>query len=143
LAEGFLFELLTAFFYGMVLTFILMLFRVLLRRRWLAAAAFILLGVIFTSSGVRSASNLLTIAAGMSFFALFAATPLLFGGLLPTIVCLFVGNTVGSLPVADFSAWYASTTVFAVVVALALIAYAFHTALAGRPLFKARFLYTD
>jgi hypothetical protein len=41
----------------------------------------------------------------------------------------------------DLSAWYASTTIFAVVVVvLAPAAYAFHTAVAGRPLFKAGFL---
>ncbi len=40
----------------------------------------------------------------------------------------------------DLSAWYAGTTVAAVAVLLALTAYAFHTAVAGRPLFKAGFL---
>ena len=140
LADGLLDELIVAFLNGMGLTFILMLFRALLRRQWLAAAAFILLGVLATSNGGGGAPGVLAVAAGMSFFALFAATLLRFGGLLPTIVCLFVGNTLGSLPVADFSAWYAGTTVLAVVVFLALTAYAFHTAIAGRPLFKAGFL---
>jgi len=141
--DGLLVELILAFFNGMVLTFILMLFRVLLRRQWLTATAFILLGVIATSTGAGSVPRVLTVAAGMSFFALFAATLLRFGGLVSTIVCLFVGNTLGSLPVADFSAWYAGTTVFAVLFFLAVTAYAFHTALAGRPLFKTGFLESD
>jgi predicted Ser/Thr protein kinase len=141
MADGLLVELIIAFFNGMSLTFILMLFRVLLRWQWLAATAFILLGVIGTSSG--STPRLLTAAAGMSFFALFAAALLRFGGLLPTIVCLFAGNTLGSLPVADFSAWYANTTIFALAVFLALTVYAFRTALAGRPLFKGGFLEPD
>ena len=54
---------------------------------------------------------------------------------MPTIVCLFVGNTLGSSPVGDFSTWYASTTILAVVVFLALTAYAFHSAVAGRASF--------
>jgi len=60
-----------------------------------------------------------------------------------TIVCFFVGNDLTDPPVADFSAWYASTTVFVLVVALALTGYAFQTAVAGRPLIKAGFLDPD
>ena len=42
-----------------------------------------------------------------------------------------------------FSAWYANPTIFLVIVVLALTGYAFHTAVAGRPLFKAGFLEPD
>jgi hypothetical protein len=66
------------------------------------------------------------------------------GGLLTAIACGFVGLTLRNLPLTtDFSAWYASATIVAVVVVLALTAYAFHTAVAGRPLFKAGFLDAD
>ena len=40
----------------------------------------------------------------------------------------------------DFSTWYAGGIVAVVAILLALTAYAFHTAVAGRPLFKAGFL---
>jgi hypothetical protein len=40
----------------------------------------------------------------------------------------------------DLSVWYASPTVFVVTIMLAVTAYAFHTAVAGRPLFKTGFL---
>jgi hypothetical protein len=63
--------------------------------------------------------------------------------LVPTITCIIVGDTLGGVPIADFSTWYASTTVFVLVAILALTAYAFHTAVAGRPLFKAGFLEPD
>jgi hypothetical protein len=43
----------------------------------------------------------------------------------------------------DLSAWYAGSTLAAVAIILALTAYAFHTAVAGRPLFKAGFLEPD
>jgi serine/threonine protein kinase len=54
-----------------------------------------------------------------------------------------LGNELTYSLTADFSTWYASTTVFLLVVILALTAYAFHTAMAGRPLFKAGFLEPD
>jgi hypothetical protein len=44
---------------------------------------------------------------------------------------------------ADFSAWYAGSSIFAIASVLALSAYALYTALAGRPLFKAGFLEND
>jgi hypothetical protein len=130
----------SAFLFGMLLTFVLMLLRVLLRGQWLAAAAFVLLGA---SAAFGDVHPVIRAVGEISFFTLFAATLLRFGGLLPTIVCLFVGNTLGGFPIADFSTWYASTTVFVLVVILALTAYAFHTAVAGRPLFKAGLLEPD
>jgi hypothetical protein len=56
-----------------------------------------------------------------------------------------VGAAVASVLVlfpitADFSAWYAGSAIFTLVCIVALTGYAFHTALAGRPLFKAKFL---
>jgi hypothetical protein len=140
LADGLLTELISAFLFGMLLTFVLMLLRVLLRGQWLAAAAFVLLGA---STAFGDAHPGIMAVVQISFFTLFAATLLRFGGLLPTIVCLFVGNTLGGFPFADFSNWYASTTILVLVVILALTAYAFHTAVAGRPLFKTGFLEPD
>jgi len=137
LADSLLTEMVSAFLFGMLLTFVFMLLRVLLRLQWLAAAIFILIPASGAFGNAHPGIEALT---QFSFFALFAATLLRFGGLLPTIVCLFVGNTLGGFPIADFSNWYASTTVFVLVVFLALTAYAFHTAVAGRPLFKAGFL---
>jgi hypothetical protein len=141
LAGGLLIELINRFLAGLALTFLFMWLRVLLRRQWLAAAALILLYALFGlglgGGGIRSG---IFGANAILFSALFAATLLRFGGLLPTIVSFFVGNDLTDPLVADFSTWYASTTVFVMVVVLALTAYAFHTAVAGRPLFKASFL---
>ncbi len=143
-ADSLLTELVSALLVGMSLTFLLMLLRVLLRRQWLAAAAFVLFGASFSFG---NAHPWISAVGDISFFALFAATLLRFGGLVPTIVCIFVGNTLGNFrgnfPIGDFSSWYASTTLFVLVVVLALTAYAFHTAVAGRPLFKPGFLEPD
>lgn len=60
------------------------------------------------------------------------------------VVSLFVADSVSSSPLTtDLSSWYSGGTVFLVVIVLALTAYAFHTAVAGRPLFKAGFLESD
>jgi hypothetical protein len=124
---------------GMAYTFVLMLLRVLLRRQWLAAGVLVLLFGLLTASasshpGIEATLGALSMAG-------FAMALLRFGGLLTSIVCGFVGVMLAQEPLTtDFSAWYASPTIFAVVVVLALAGYAFHTAVAGRPLFKAGFL---
>jgi len=56
----------------MLLTFDLMLLRVLLRRQWLAAAAFVLLGA---SAAFGDAHSVIRAVGEISFFTLFAANP--------------------------------------------------------------------
>ena len=69
---------------------------------------------------------------------------LLWFGVLPLVALGFIVGMLTDSPLTtDLSAWYAGTTVFAVAIVLALTAYAFHTAVAGRPLFKAGFLESD
>ena len=140
LASSLLAELTGALLLGVMLTFILVLLRVVLRRQWLAVGTVVLLIALAATGDAHPGISLVV---GVSLFALLAATLLRFGGLLPTIACLTVGNVLGDVPIADFSTWYASTTVFVLVAILALTAYAFHTAVAGRPLFKAGFLEPD
>ena len=65
-------------------------------------------------------------------------------GVLALIVALSVSATLQDFPLtADFSTWYAGSSLFAIASVLALTAYALYTALAGRPLFRAGFLDTD
>ncbi len=126
---------------GMLYTFVLMWLRVLLRRQWIAAGALVLL---FSALETLNPQPGIWAAYGVLAMGLFVTILLRFGGLLPTIVSGFVGLFLANLPLTtDFSAWYSSTTIFAVVVVLALTAYAFRTAVAGRPLFKAGFLDAD
>jgi len=144
LVAGLLLELINKFLAGLALTFLLMLLRVLLRREWLTATALILLYALggFGSGGFGARSWIVGVNAVL-FAALFAATLLRFGGLLPTIICFFVGNDLTDPLVADFSTWYASTTVFLLAIILALTGYAFHTAVAARPLFRTSILDAD
>jgi hypothetical protein len=63
------------------------------------------------------------------------------------VLALIVAFTVAALShfslTADFSTWYAGSSLFAIAFVLALTAYASYTALAGRALLKAGFLDSD
>ena len=124
---------------GLGLVFLFFVLRVLLRRQWIAVAVFLLLfgavtGVLFSGHSVIGA------CFGVLAVSFFLAALLRFG-VLAAIICIFVPP---DLPLTtDFSAWYSGSTVFVVAIVLALTAYAFYTAVAGRPLFKAGFLESD
>jgi serine/threonine protein kinase len=122
------------------LVFLFVLLRVLLRRQWLAALVFILLSGV---AGLQSSHPVISILFTALILGFFVAN-LLWFGVLPTLVTGFVGILLRDFVLTtDLSAWYAGTTVAAVAIVLALTAYAFHTAVAGRPLFKAGFLEPD
>jgi len=114
-----------------VLIFVL---RVVLRRDWLAAAAFVL---------IYMALNWLATPASPALAALFGAvqTALLVFvmvrfGLVALIASAFAFDLLLIFPItADFSVWYAGASLFAVLSVAAMAAFAFHSSLAGRPLF--------
>jgi hypothetical protein len=137
LASFLLEDLIAALVAGMIFTLILMCLRIVLRRQWLAAATFVALRA---SGALGHAHAGITLVFEVSSFTLLVSTLLRFGGLLPAMACIFVSGLLGSVPIADFSSWYASTTVFVLVAILALTVYAFQTAMAGRPMFKPGFL---
>jgi hypothetical protein len=65
-------------------------------------------------------------------------------GVLPVAAGFFVMNVLIDFPLtADFSLWYASSTMFILAVLLALAGYALHTAVAGQQFFKAGFFDSD
>jgi hypothetical protein len=58
-------------------------------------------------------------------------------GLVTLAVAVFVADALGDLPVtADFSRWYASTTLMVPAIILGLTIWAFYTAMAGQKLIK-------
>jgi serine/threonine-protein kinase len=123
---------------AMLSVLILVGLRVMFSRQWLAAAGFVMVWI-----GLGLSSEGFWIAAVFSFLrsSLFLANLLRFGGLLPTIVCGFIGYLLANFPMTtDLSDWYSGSTIFAVAVVLALTAYAFHTAVAGRSLVKDSFV---
>jgi hypothetical protein len=57
-------------------------------------------------------------------------------GLVALIASSFVYELLLLFPItADFSVWYAGTSLFALLSVAAIAAFAFHSSLAGRPLF--------
>jgi serine/threonine-protein kinase len=116
---------------------LLFLLRVVLRRQWLAVVAIILLwaGLGLASDHPVITTGFLVIANGLSVLALIRF------GVLSFAIGAAVADTLDTFPLsANFSTWYAGSAIFALAAVLALTAYAFHTAVAGRPLFKPGFL---
>ena len=116
------------------LMFLLLLFSILLRREWIAVG---LLWLIFTVIGALTGEHPAidwAFSAASSAVILFV---LLRYGLLTMVVMQFFILGFVFYPVTtDFSAWYAGSTIFAVAVALALMAYGFYISLAGQKLFS-------
>ncbi len=124
-------------FWALATLFLLFLLRVLLRREWVAALAFIL--VLTVSMGLGSDSPITWI-----FYALKYAVVcflLVRFGLLANTAHYAVYFILFFFPITpQLSAWYAGTGIAGVVLILAFTAYAFHTSLGGRPMFRASLL---
>jgi hypothetical protein len=127
-----------AVFVSLLILLFLFVFRAMFRRLWLAVAALIVLLVVFLAPMTLIYAFFDVLIAALAVLALirFGILSLMSG----VIVLLTLGVF---LFAADFSAWYAGSSLFAIGSVLALTAYALYTALAGRPLFKAGFLESD
>lgn len=137
LTGGMLSALISGIGGGLFLVFLFFLLRVMLRKQWLAAAVFILLATGLLALQGNPVIVILLGCLGISF----SIAPMIWFGVLPAVVASLLFFMLELyLLTTDFSVWYAGPTVAAVAIVLALTAYAFHTAVAGRPLFKAGFL---
>jgi len=118
--------------------FLFFLLRVLCRRQWLAFAVWLLLGCALVAlSSPRPLVEVPYALVGLAVIPLM----LIRMGLLPVVVSFYVENLLIAFAVTtDFSAWYATPTYVVLAVILFLTAFSFHTARAGRPLFKENFL---
>ena len=129
---------LAAVFGSLLILLFLFEFRAMFRRLWLAVAVLIVLLVVLLAP-----TTLIYVFFDVLIAALVVFSLIRFGvlALMSGIVVLL---TLGAfLFAADFSAWYADSSLFAIGSVLALTGYALYTALAGRPLFKAGFLEND
>jgi len=113
-----------------VLIFIL---RMVLRRDWLAAGAFVaiyvLLGALASTGSPALAALFTAVSTGLLVFAMLRF------GLVALIASFFVMVLLQMFPItADFSAWYAGASLFALLSVAALAALAFRASLAGRRL---------
>ena len=127
---------------ALVCFFVFFLLRALLRNQWVAAAVFTILVMLF---GLFDSANHPVISAALNFVPVAAILFITIRfGVLAMIASFFTTTMLIQFPVTtDFSTWYAGSTIFGFAVVLALTAFAFHTAVAGRPLFKAGFLEAD
>jgi serine/threonine-protein kinase len=122
----------------LILFFVFFLLRVLLRRDWMASLVCILL--IGGLSAINSPYPLIPVLFSTTIIALVLFILIRFG-ILPLMAMFYVVALTNGFPITtDLSAWYAGGTVLSTVMILALAAYAFHIARAGRPLFKESFL---
>lgn len=122
---------------SVALLMLFFLLRLVMRKQWLTAA-----GVILINALISSAANLSVINACIWFlwFGLMMFLLLRFG---LVACCVLVSSAIVlvSFPItANFSVWYASNGLLAIVVLLALAGVAFYTSLGGQKVFKGSLL---
>jgi eukaryotic-like serine/threonine-protein kinase len=111
--------------------FLFTLFRAVLKKDWLAAAAFVLFWAIFNflaGGPIAVAAGVVVTAAYISFFLRF--------GLLVLFVEDYFAHFLQFALTTDSSAWYAGTSLFLLIVLAAITVFGFRTATAGQPLFS-------
>ena len=115
--------------------FMLFIFRVLLRNRWLAAAVFVAIWTaIQTLGGAHLAINIPTWVAIYSI----AAVALVRFGLVTLAAAVFTADSMGNVPITlNPSLWYFNATVFVTLAVLLLAVWSFKEATAGRKIFSA------
>jgi serine/threonine-protein kinase len=121
--------LMLAFFVWFALLFVLLLLRVMLRKQWAAAIAWVLL---FTVLGSSDPGGWLS-ALIFSGLAVFVMTRF---GLLALVANHVVFNILQHFPVtSQGSAWYAGIGLTGILLIAAVALYGFYTSLGGRPVF--------
>jgi hypothetical protein len=133
-----LFQVVLRIGFSLVLFFLFFLLRALVRNQWLAAVAFTLLLTPLTPGSAihpMLAAVLNAIPAALILFI-----TIRFGVLAMTASFFTTAMLLQFPATTDLSTWYSGSTLFAYAVVLVLAGYAFHTAVAGRPLFQSEFL---
>jgi serine/threonine protein kinase len=113
--------------------FLLLGLKVLLRKDWLAAVVFV---AIFTLLNAGGSYLAVEIPAHIVVFAIAVLIVYRFG-LVPLAVAMFTADMLGNVPFSsDFSAWYMSTSIFALLSVVALTAWGFYHSLGGEPFWR-------
>jgi hypothetical protein len=118
-------------FFALAEAMLFFLLRAVLRKEWLAAAVFVLFFAVpsFLDGSLISGAFFLVVAAAEIFVFLRF-------GLLAWVFANYFGHMLEFPLTTDFSAWYAGTSLFLLLVLAALAVYGFRIALAGRPMFS-------
>lgn len=114
--------------------FLLLGLRLLLRKDWLAAIAFV--AIFSTLKSLGSSYPTVEIPAIILVYSIAAVIVFRFG--LVSLACaIFTVDLLANVPFsADLSAWYMSTSIFASLSVVALAGWGFYTSLGGEPLWK-------
>ena len=120
--------------------FIFFALRVFLRRQWAAILFYVVsLAVLFTfedTTDLRGATLAATLL-GQALSLVLTVIVLLRFGFLAFVVSMLFSLRLNLIPITlDFSAWYGAGSAVAMLTLLAVGGFGFHTALAGRSLFK-------
>ncbi len=114
--------------------FTLVLLRVLVRNRWVAAALFV---AIFTTPQVLRSDHIVVESIVWTAIYVIAAIAVVRFGLVVPGIAVFMTNVLLNLPLTlDFSNWYAAHCLFIVLTFVAIGTWGFYTSLAGKPLWK-------
>jgi len=118
------------------LVFFLALFglRVMLRKEWIAAIAFV--AIFAVPRSLSSTYMAVEMPAWILVYAIAVLIVLRFG-LIPLACAIFTINLMVNVPIsADFSAWYMPTSILALLSVVALAGWGFYHSLGGEPLWK-------
>jgi serine/threonine-protein kinase len=114
--------------------FVLFLFKVLLRNKWLAAAAFT---VIFAARNILPSDHPQIMGPVWIVVFAIAAFAVSRFGIITLSVAIFIANQLLNVPfTTDFSAWYAPSTWAMLLSFVAIAAWGFYTSLGGQKLCK-------
>jgi serine/threonine-protein kinase len=120
--------------HALVILFVVVLVRTLMRKQWLAGGISVVLLTAVVASGEPDPA-IGALIFGMMFGGL--VTVLMRFGLLSLATGFFVDYVLRNFPITNnFSAWYAGTSLFALLSVLAVAIYGSHAALVGRPEYK-------
>jgi len=124
----------TSIQFTLVFFFLMFAFRVIFRKPWLGALAFV---VFWTTIQAWGNHHLYILVPGIIAIYGIAAFVVLRFGFVALAVGIFTADLIGSLPLtSDFSSWYISSDIFVVCLVAAIAVWGCHTALAGQKLVK-------
>jgi len=133
-------QLVASVFVGFAFLFLLLLLYILLRKEWLATLALFVIALAVEILAFAFVGPQLFWIASILVALSITVVVARFGLLATMTAQLFFFLSVTYPLTTDFSAWYASSTLFALVVALGISVYGFYTSLGGRRVFADRLL---
>lgn len=119
---------------ALIFFFLLLGLKVLLRKDWLAAIAFVAL---YATIQCLSSSHPWVDAPAFTVVYAVAALIVYRFGLVPLACAIFTINMLGNVPVSsDLSAWYMPTSILALLSVVAMAGWGFYHSLGGEPLWR-------